>query len=57
MDAEISSFVKGRALFRPEMGETIDIEAGDSVYFDENGKGTWKVLESARKASLTFKRD
>ena len=50
MDAEISSFVKGRALFRPEMGETFDIEAGDSVYFDENGKGTREVLETVREA-------
>ena len=36
MDAEISSFVKGHALFHPEDGETIEIKAGDSVYFDNN---------------------
>ena len=29
MDAEISSFVAGHALFHPEDGETIDIRAGD----------------------------
>ena len=27
MDAEISSFVRGRALSHPENGETIDIKA------------------------------
>jgi uncharacterized cupin superfamily protein len=57
MDAEISTFVKGHARFHPDDGETIDIRAGDTVYFDENSKGTWEVLETVRKAYLTFKRN
>ena len=57
MDAEISSFVQGHALFHPDEGETIEIRAGDTVYFDNNSKGTWEVLETTRKAYLTFKRD
>jgi uncharacterized cupin superfamily protein len=57
MDAEISSFVKGHALFHPEEGETIEIIAGDTVYFDSNSKGVWEVLETVRKAYLTFKRN
>lgn len=57
MDAEISTFVSGRALFHPDDGETLDIRAGDTVYFDENSKGTWEVLETVRKAYLTFKRE
>ena len=57
MDAEISSFVKGHARFHPEEGETLDIRAGDTVYFDENSRGTWEVIETVRKAYLTFKRD
>ena len=57
MDAEISSFVAGHALFHPEDGDTIDIRAGDTVYFDNNSKGTWEVLETVRKAYLTFKRE
>jgi uncharacterized cupin superfamily protein len=57
MDAEISTFVSGRALFHPENGETLHIAAGDTVYFDENSKGTWEVLETVRKAYLTFKRN
>ena len=56
MDAEISNFVKGHALFHPDDGEAIEISAGDTVYFDENSKGTWEVLETVRKAYLTFKR-
>jgi hypothetical protein len=57
MDAEISSFVQGHARFHPDDGETIDIRTGDTVYFDENSKGTWEVLETVRKAYLTFKRN
>jgi uncharacterized cupin superfamily protein len=57
MDAEISSFVSGHALFHPDDGETVDIKAGDTVYFDNNSKGTWEVLETVRKAYLTFKRE
>ncbi len=57
MDAEISTFVRGHALFHPENGEKIEILAGDTVYFDENSKGNWEVLETVRKAYLTFKRD
>ena len=56
MDAEICSFVKGQALFHPDDGETINIKAGDTVYFDENSKGVWEVKETTRKAYLTFKR-
>jgi uncharacterized protein len=57
MDAEISTFMSGHALFHPDDGETIDIKAGDTVYFDNNSKGTWEVLETIRKAYLTYKRD
>ena len=56
MDAELSTFVKGHALFHHESGETFDIKAGDTVYFDENSRGTWEILETARKTYLTFKR-
>ncbi|ANO53352.1 cupin domain-containing protein [Woeseia oceani] len=57
MDAEIATFLSGRALFHPAVGETIDINAGDTVYFDENSKGTWEILETTRKTYLTFKRE
>ena len=57
MDAEISNFVKGHALFHPENGDTIEIKAGDSVYFDNDSRGIWEVLETTRKVYLTYKRD
>jgi len=57
MDAEISTFVAGHCLFHPEDGAKIDIKAGDTVYFDDNSRGTWEVLETVRKVYLTYKRD
>lgn len=56
MDAEISSFVTGHARFHTEDGETIEINAGDTVYFDNNSRGTWEVIDTVRKAYLTYKR-
>lgn len=56
MDAELSTFVRGHAKFHHESGETFDIRAGDTVYFDHNSRGTWEVIETARKTYLTFKR-
>jgi len=41
-------------LFHPDDGETIDITAGDSVYFDGRSKGTWEVLETVRWVYLAF---
>ena len=57
MDAELSTFLKGKAIFHPENGDAIHIEAGDTLYFDANSKGTWEVLETVRKAYLTYKND
>ena len=38
----------------PDDGEMIDIMAVDTVYVDENSKGTWEVLETVRKSYLAF---
>ncbi|GAB5413567.1 MAG: cupin domain-containing protein [Congregibacter sp.] len=57
MDAELSTFVKGHAIVHHENGETYDIHAGDTVYFDEKSCGTWEILETSRKTYLTFKRE
>lgn len=57
MDAELSTFLKGKAVFYPEEGGKILIEAGDTQYFDANSKGTWEVIETVRKVYLTYKND
>ena len=54
---EMSTFLMGKAIFHPEEGEPIIIDAGDTLYFDANSKGTWEVIETVRKAYLTYKND
>lgn len=57
MDAELSTFLKGKAIFHHDNGDDIHIDAGDTLYFDANSKGTWEVIETVRKAYLTYKND
>ncbi len=47
--AEFARFVAGRCKFHPDGGETIEINAGDSVYFPANTSGTWEVIDTVRK--------
>lgn len=55
MDAEVSTFLKGKATFTPEGGECFSINAGDVVYFPANSRGVWDVIETIRKTYLTYK--
>lgn len=57
MDAEVSTFLKGKAIFTPEGGEPIHISAGDVVYFPANSKGNWEIIETTRKTYLCYKSD
>jgi uncharacterized cupin superfamily protein len=54
MQAELTTFLQGRCIFHPENGEPIEIEAGDVLYFPENSKGIWEIIETVRKAYLCF---
>ncbi|KXU96855.1 hypothetical protein CR51_22230 [Caballeronia megalochromosomata] len=48
---EFSYFFEGRCTFTPEAtGETIEIEAGDSVWLPENSLGVWDIIELTKKA-------
>ena len=47
--AEFAHFVKGRAIFHADSGETIEIEAGDSIYFPAKTGGIWEILATVRK--------
>ena len=55
MDAELCTFVSGRAIFRPDDGDPFAINAGDVVYFSVDSAGQWEILEAARKSYLTHK--
>jgi hypothetical protein len=48
-NAEFAHFIAGRCKFHHDGGETIEINAGDAVYFPANTKGTWEVIETVRK--------
>ena len=54
MQAELTTFLTGRAIFHPEKGGPIEIEAGDVLFFPENTRGTWEILETERKAYLCY---
>jgi len=54
MQAELTTFLKGHAIFHPEDGDPIEIKAGDVLFFPENSKGTWEIIETVRKAYLCY---
>ena len=54
MQAELTTFLEGHCIFHPEEGDPIEIKAGDVLYFPENSKGTWEVIETVRKAYLCY---
>jgi len=54
MQAELTTFLTGRAIFHPEEGDPVEIEAGDVLFFPENTRGTWEILETVRKAYLCY---
>lgn len=57
MQAELTTFLTGHAIFHPEDGDPIEIKAGDVLYFPENSKGTWEIIETVRKAYLCYNLD
>ncbi len=54
MQAELVTFLCGRCIFHPENGDPIKIKGGDVLFFPENSKGTWEIIETVRKAYLIY---
>lgn len=48
-DAEIMHILAGRAVFTFDGEEPVEFEAGDTLLFPANTKGTWNVIEKIRK--------
>lgn len=44
MQAELTTFLQGHAVFHPENGSPIEIKAGDVLYFPENSRGHGRSL-------------
>ena len=54
MQAEMVTFLSGRCIFHPENGDPVEIKGGDVLFFPENSKGTWEIIETVRKAYLIY---
>lgn len=54
MQAELVTFLSGHCIFQPEDGEPVEINGGDVLFFPENSKGTWEIIETVRKAYLIY---
>ena len=52
--AELCHFVAGHCFFTPDGGQTMEIRAGDAVFFPPNSQGVWDVRETVRKTYVTF---
>lgn len=54
VQAEMCMILSGRALFEPDEGEPVSIEAGGAYYFPANSVGVWRIVETVRKTFVTF---
>lgn len=53
-EAEVMHFLAGKASFTPDGEETIDIAAGDTMFFAANTEGLWVIEETMRKVYVIF---
>jgi len=46
---EIMHILRGRCIFTPDGGESIEIVAGDTLFLSPNTTGVWNIEETVRK--------
>lgn len=46
---EVVHILSGEAIFTPDEGEPISMEAGDVLFMSPNTLGTWQILSTLRK--------
>ncbi len=54
VQAEMCVILSGKAVFEPDEGEPVAVEAGTTHYFPPNSLGVWRILETTRKIFITF---
>ncbi len=54
VQAEMCVILSGKAVFEPDGGEPVSVEAGTTHYFPPNSLGIWRILETTRKIFITF---
>ncbi|GAB3626808.1 hypothetical protein PTE30175_03857 [Pandoraea terrae] len=52
--AEVMHFLAGRATFTPDGEDSVQINAGDTLFFEANTEGLWKIDETIRKVYVIF---
>ncbi|PMS38169.1 hypothetical protein B0G57_101109 [Trinickia symbiotica] len=52
--AEVMHFIAGSGTFTPYGEETIHFRSGDTLFFEANTEGLWKVDETIRKVYVIF---
>ncbi len=50
LQQEFCHFIQGRCTFIPDVGEPLQIQAGDAVLFPANSTGIWDIQETLRKS-------
>lgn len=57
MEEEFAHFILGSARFIPEDGSaSIDLRAGDTIWFPKNSRGVWEITEQVRKVYVIIDR-
>lgn len=52
--AEVMHFVAGAGTFTPDGEDTIHFRSGDTLFFEANTEGLWKIDETIRKVYVIF---
>jgi uncharacterized cupin superfamily protein len=52
--AEVMHFLAGVCSFTPTGGETVQIRAGDTLFFPANTTGVWDVQQTVRKVFVVM---
>jgi len=53
-EAEVMHIVAGRGAFTPAGGETIELHAGDTLFFPAHTRGEWRIDETLRKVFVVL---
>lgn len=53
-EAELMHILSGACSFTPTGGETLEISAGDTLFFPANTTGVWHIRETLRKVYVVM---
>lgn len=53
-NAEVMHILSGSCSFTPSGGQTVEISAGDTLFFPSNTTGVWHIKETLRKVYVVM---